>query len=63
MVGGEAEAVGESAQRGGGVDALGYEERPELHGPGWEGVRKGIDSEQGWTLYLRRYGELLGTAG
>jgi uncharacterized protein YndB with AHSA1/START domain len=28
------------------------------HGEGWEGVRDGVDGEQGWPLYLRRYAEL-----
>jgi uncharacterized protein YndB with AHSA1/START domain len=32
------------------------------HGEGWEGVREGVDSDQGWLLYLRRYGELLAAA-
>ncbi|MGH9090710.1 MAG: SRPBCC family protein [Acidimicrobiales bacterium] len=30
----------------------------EHHGDGWEGVRQGVDGEQGWPLYLRRYAEL-----
>ena len=29
------------------------------HGDGWEGVREGVDGDQGWPLYLRRYAELL----
>jgi uncharacterized protein YndB with AHSA1/START domain len=29
----------------------------ERHGPGWEGVRAGVD--QGWPLYLQRYADLL----
>lgn len=29
------------------------------HGPGWEGVRDGVDGDQGWPLYLRRYAGLL----
>lgn len=28
------------------------------HGDGWEGVRDGVDNDQGWPLYLRRYAEL-----
>ncbi|MER8589980.1 MULTISPECIES: SRPBCC family protein [unclassified Mesorhizobium] len=27
----------------------------ERHGEGWEGVRVGVDSDQGWPLYLRRF--------
>lgn len=30
----------------------------ERHGEGWEGVRGGVDSETGWPLYLRRFGDL-----
>ncbi len=29
----------------------------DRHGPGWEGVRAGV--EQGWPLYLERYAALL----
>jgi uncharacterized protein YndB with AHSA1/START domain len=25
------------------------------HGEGWEGVRQGVDGDQGWPLYLQRY--------
>jgi uncharacterized protein YndB with AHSA1/START domain len=31
----------------------------ERHGEGWEGVRAGVDGDDGWPLYLRRYAELL----
>jgi hypothetical protein len=31
----------------------------DRHGEGWEGVRDGVAGDQGWPLYLRRYGELL----
>lgn len=31
----------------------------ERHGDGWEGVREGVAGDNGWPLYLRRYGELL----
>lgn len=31
----------------------------ERHGPGWEGVRDGVDDDAGWTLYLSRYADLL----
>ena len=29
----------------------------ERHGDGWEGVRAGVDGNQGWPLYLRRFAE------
>jgi uncharacterized protein YndB with AHSA1/START domain len=32
----------------------------ERHGEGWEGVREGVRSDDGWPLYLRRYAEALG---
>jgi uncharacterized protein YndB with AHSA1/START domain len=31
----------------------------DRHGPGWEGVREGVDSDDGWPLYLTRYAALL----
>ncbi|WP_116995847.1 SRPBCC family protein [Desertimonas flava] len=31
----------------------------DRHGPGWEGVRSGVDSDGGWPLYLQRYAALL----
>jgi uncharacterized protein YndB with AHSA1/START domain len=31
----------------------------DRHGPGWEEERKGVDSEGGWPLYLRRFGDLI----
>jgi uncharacterized protein YndB with AHSA1/START domain len=31
----------------------------ERHGPGWEGVSQGVDSDQGWPLYLDRYAALV----
>jgi uncharacterized protein YndB with AHSA1/START domain len=31
----------------------------DRHGPGWEGARAGVDSEDGWPLYMQRFGELL----
>jgi uncharacterized protein YndB with AHSA1/START domain len=34
----------------------------DRHGDGWEGVRDGVDGDQGWPLYLKRYNELF-TAG
>ena len=30
----------------------------DRHGDGWEGVREGVRADQGWPLYLQRYGEL-----
>jgi uncharacterized protein YndB with AHSA1/START domain len=30
----------------------------DRHGEGWEGVRQGVDGDQGWPLYLRRYADL-----
>jgi uncharacterized protein YndB with AHSA1/START domain len=35
----------------------------ERHGAGWEGVRAGVDSEDGWPRYLRAYAELFTTDG
>ncbi len=35
----------------------------ERHGQGWEGVREGVDGEQGWPLYLRRYADLFMAEG
>ncbi len=31
----------------------------DRHGEGWERVRDGVDADQGWPLYLRRYADLL----
>jgi uncharacterized protein YndB with AHSA1/START domain len=31
----------------------------DRHGAGWEGVRDGVDSGDGWPLYLERFAELL----
>jgi uncharacterized protein YndB with AHSA1/START domain len=31
----------------------------DRHGEGWEGVRDGVDNDQGWPLYLDRYAHLL----
>jgi uncharacterized protein YndB with AHSA1/START domain len=30
----------------------------ERHGEGWEGLRDGVDSEDGWPLYLQRFAGL-----
>ena len=29
------------------------------HGEGWEGLRDGVGGDQGWPLYLQRFGDLL----
>ena len=31
----------------------------DRHGPGWPAVRDGVDTDQGWPLYLARYAEVL----
>ena len=31
----------------------------DRHGDGWEAVRDGVDSEDGWPLYLQRYSEVI----
>jgi uncharacterized protein YndB with AHSA1/START domain len=31
----------------------------DRHGPGWEGVHSGVDSDGGWPLYLTRYAALI----
>jgi uncharacterized protein YndB with AHSA1/START domain len=31
----------------------------DRHLDGWQGLREGVDGDQGWPLYLRRYAELL----
>ena len=31
----------------------------DRHGEGWEGTRDGVAHEQGWPLYLQRYGDAL----
>jgi uncharacterized protein YndB with AHSA1/START domain len=35
----------------------------DRHGPGWQSVADGVDSDGGWPLYLARYAALLGSAG
>jgi len=35
----------------------------ERHGQGWESVRGGVDSDQGWPLYLQRFQALFLRAG
>ncbi len=34
----------------------------ERHGEGWEGVRDGVDADQGWPLYLQRFSGLFARA-
>lgn len=31
----------------------------ERHGTGWESVRDGVGSDQGWPLYLQRFSEIV----
>jgi uncharacterized protein YndB with AHSA1/START domain len=31
----------------------------DRHGPGWEGLRDGIATDDGWPLYLARYAEVI----
>ena len=31
----------------------------DRHGEGWESVREGVDSADGWPLYLQRYADLI----
>jgi uncharacterized protein YndB with AHSA1/START domain len=33
----------------------------DRHGAGWEGVRDGVSTDEGWSLYLDRYADLLTT--
>lgn len=33
----------------------------DRHGEGWESVRDGVDTDQGWPLYLERYAALATT--
>ena len=35
----------------------------DRHGDGWEGVRAAIAGEDGWPLYLKRYGALFADQG
>ena len=30
----------------------------DRHGDGWEGLRAGVDSGDGWPLYLHRFAEV-----
>jgi uncharacterized protein YndB with AHSA1/START domain len=31
----------------------------DRHGEGWEGVREGVDGDEGWPLYLERFAGLI----
>jgi uncharacterized protein YndB with AHSA1/START domain len=31
----------------------------DRHGDGWEGIRAGVEGDQGWPLYLQRYAGLV----
>jgi uncharacterized protein YndB with AHSA1/START domain len=31
----------------------------DRHGDGWEAVREGVDDNQGWPLYLRRFADIV----
>ena len=31
----------------------------DRHGDGWEGVRDGVGTDQGWPLYLERFARLI----
>jgi len=31
----------------------------DRHGDGWDGMRAGVEGDQGWPLYLQRYAELV----
>jgi uncharacterized protein YndB with AHSA1/START domain len=35
----------------------------DRHGEGWEGLREGVATDQGWPLYLERYADLVGKEG
>jgi uncharacterized protein YndB with AHSA1/START domain len=35
----------------------------DRHGDGWQSVREGVHGDQGWPLYLRRYADVIRTAG
>jgi hypothetical protein len=35
----------------------------DRHGEGWEGVRAGVASDEGWPLHLQRYAKLLAGEG
>lgn len=35
----------------------------DRHGDGWEGLRAGVEGDQGWPLYLARYAEQVAASG
>jgi uncharacterized protein YndB with AHSA1/START domain len=35
----------------------------DRHGDGWQGVREGVDGDQGWPLYLQRFAGIVGDEG
>jgi len=35
----------------------------DRHGDGWEGLRSGVEGDQGWPLYLARYAGQVASAG
>ena len=35
----------------------------DRHGPGWESLREGVASDQGWPLYLDRYAAVIAAEG
>ncbi len=35
----------------------------DRHGVGWEGAREAVGADNGWPLYLRRFGAAIGNAG
>jgi uncharacterized protein YndB with AHSA1/START domain len=37
--------------------------RLDRHGEGWQGVREGVDSDQGWPVYLRGFADLFSRDG
>ncbi len=56
----EVRFVAESAER----TRLELEHRNiDRHGPGWEGLREGVEGDGGWPLYLARYADLLSRIG
>jgi uncharacterized protein YndB with AHSA1/START domain len=34
----------------------------DRHGPEWDGVREGVDGDQGWPRYLDRYRSLIASS-
>ena len=44
-----------------GVDGSEYQSARDLarHGDGWPGLREGVGGDDGWPLYLHRYGDVI----